>query len=118
MPLLDLLLIDRGRRFGGEIKRMDARSLTGSMRIALANHLSPCRSAPFASSKVFERVISVFRGIRRALTVGWMMHAEVGVASLPPRRGDRGKTVRITARLANIPRDKNVLLATVASSIS
>jgi hypothetical protein len=27
----------RGRRFGEEIKRMDARSLTGSMRIALTN---------------------------------------------------------------------------------
>jgi hypothetical protein len=32
--------------------------------------------------------------------------------------GDTGKTVRITARPATIPRDRNVLLATVASSIS
>jgi hypothetical protein len=37
VPLLDLLLFKRGRRFGEVIKRMDAPSLTGSMRIALAN---------------------------------------------------------------------------------
>jgi hypothetical protein len=37
VPLLDLPLFNRGRRFGEEIKRMDARSLTGSMRIAPAN---------------------------------------------------------------------------------
>jgi hypothetical protein len=37
VPLLDLLLFKCGRRFGVEIKRMDAPSLTGSMRIALAN---------------------------------------------------------------------------------
>ncbi len=47
--MLDLLLINRGRRFGEEIKRMDARSLTGSMRIALANlqlaHLTVSTSA-------------------------------------------------------------------------
>jgi len=35
VPLLDLLLFKRGRRFRVEIKRMDAPSL--SMRIALAN---------------------------------------------------------------------------------
>jgi hypothetical protein len=35
VPLLDLFKC--GRRFSEEIKRMDARSLTGSMRIALAN---------------------------------------------------------------------------------
>ena len=33
VPLLDLLLFNRGRRFGEEIKRMDARSLTGSMAL-------------------------------------------------------------------------------------
>ena len=47
--MLELLLINRGRRFGEEIKRMDARSLTGSMRIALANlqlaHLTVSTSA-------------------------------------------------------------------------
>ncbi len=47
--MLDLLLFNRGRRFGEEIKRMDARSLTGSMRIALANlqlqHLTASASA-------------------------------------------------------------------------
>ena len=47
--MLDLLLFNRGRRFGEEIKRMDARSLTGSMRIALANlqhqHLTASTSA-------------------------------------------------------------------------
>jgi hypothetical protein len=37
VPLLDLLLFKCGRRLGVEIKRMDAPSLTGSMRIALAN---------------------------------------------------------------------------------
>ncbi len=37
VPLLDLLLFKRGRRFAVEIKRMDAPSLAGSMRIALAN---------------------------------------------------------------------------------
>jgi hypothetical protein len=49
VPLLDLLLFNRGRRFGEEIKRMDTRSLTGSMRIALANlqlaHLTVSTSA-------------------------------------------------------------------------
>jgi hypothetical protein len=41
VPLLDLLRIKCGRRFGAEIKRMDAPTLTGSMRIALANlHLA------------------------------------------------------------------------------
>jgi hypothetical protein len=33
VPLLDLLLFNRGRRFGEEIKRMDARSLIGSMAL-------------------------------------------------------------------------------------
>jgi hypothetical protein len=37
VPLLDLLLFKRGRRFGAEIKRTDAPTLTGSMRNALAN---------------------------------------------------------------------------------
>jgi hypothetical protein len=37
VPLLDLLLFKCGRHLGVEIKRMDAPSLTGSMRIALAN---------------------------------------------------------------------------------
>jgi hypothetical protein len=37
VPLLGLLLFKCGRRLGVEIKRMDAPSLTGSMRIALAN---------------------------------------------------------------------------------
>jgi hypothetical protein len=37
VPLLDLLLFKRGRRLGVEIKRTDAPSLRGSMRIALAN---------------------------------------------------------------------------------
>jgi hypothetical protein len=37
VPLVDLLMFKCGRRFGVEIKRMDAPSLTGSMRIALAN---------------------------------------------------------------------------------
>ena len=42
---LDLLLFKGGRRFGVEIKRMDAPTLTPSMRIALADlqleHLCP-----------------------------------------------------------------------------
>lgn len=37
VPLLDLLLFKCGRRLGVAIKRMDAPSLTGSMRIGLAN---------------------------------------------------------------------------------
>jgi len=49
VPLLDLLLFKCGRRFGEEIKRMDARSLTDSIRIALANlqlaHLTVSTSA-------------------------------------------------------------------------
>ena len=65
-----------------------------------------------------RQVISVLRGIRRALTVGWMRHAEDGRRLITTPTGDTGKTVRITARPATIPRDKNVLLATVASSIS
>ena len=73
MPLLDLLLFKRGRRFGVEIKRMDAPT-TLSMRIAPANlqpsgrafrfnkfganlFFSLCHSAPFASSKVFEPLL-------------------------------------------------------------
>jgi hypothetical protein len=40
VPLLDLPLFKRGPRFGVEIKRMDVPSLTGSMRIALANLLT------------------------------------------------------------------------------
>jgi hypothetical protein len=37
VSLLDLLQFKRRRRFGVEIKRMDAPTLTGSMRFALAN---------------------------------------------------------------------------------
>jgi hypothetical protein len=74
VSLLDLLLFKRGRRFGVEIKRMDAPTLTRSMRIAPANlqpsgrafrfnelganlFFSLCHSAPFASSKVFEPLL-------------------------------------------------------------
>jgi hypothetical protein len=55
----------------------------------------------------YLEVISVFRGI-------WGLTA--GFITTPT--GDTGKTVRITARPATIPRDMNVLLATLASSIS
>jgi len=37
VPLLDLLLFKRGHRFGVEIKRMDAPTLTPSMRTVLAD---------------------------------------------------------------------------------
>src|ERR1700704_2279397 len=42
-----------------------------------------------------REVISVFRGIRRGLTAGWMRHAEVGVASLPPRRVTQAKLLEL-----------------------
>jgi hypothetical protein len=50
VPLLDLPLSKRGPRFGVEIKRIDAPSLTGSMRIALVNLLTG-----FSCGDVFQK---------------------------------------------------------------
>jgi uncharacterized protein len=53
VPLLDLLLFKCGRRLGVEIKRMNAPSLTGSMRIALANRQLVYRTVVYLGKQSF-----------------------------------------------------------------
>jgi hypothetical protein len=66
--MLDLLLFKCVRRFGVEIKRIDAPSLTGSMRIALAN----LQLATLRCVAIFGRLCSLL--IRKQPVVFFLDH--------------------------------------------
>jgi hypothetical protein len=114
VPLLDLLLFKRGRRFGVEITRIDAPTLIRSMRIAPANlqpsgrafrfnklaanlFFSLCHSAPFVSSKVFEPLL-----VARDLKWACVMSA-CHLTAIDPFRSQAGGSFRASNPRPNEP---------------
>jgi len=74
------------------------------------------RWTTIAISRATQRYAQSAAVLRLHPTEGYK--AKVGAPALPSPMGVTGKAARITPRPATIPRDKYVLLATVASSIS
>jgi predicted AAA+ superfamily ATPase len=85
---LDLLLFKGGRRFGVEIKRMDAPTLTSSMRIALADLQLEHLMVVYPGRQSYELGPEV-----TVLPIDTAVAA--GIDSLTPKRRSRVRVTRV-----------------------
>jgi len=85
---LDLLLFKGGRRFGVEIKRMDAPTLTPSMRIALADLQLEHLTVVYPGRQSYELGPEV-----TVLPIDTAVAA--GIDSLMPKRRSRARGKRV-----------------------